>query len=89
MLLSQSVRVVRVVRVVSEICFLIFHECSYCILGLHFSSFSKTPLHTRTGRTLLIVSGFDKREERDTASISLLSLYFFFEQQYNSNNYGK
>lgn len=80
MLLSQSVRVVGVVRVVSEICFLISTSAAMP-LGFHFSSFSKTPLHTRTDRTLLIVSGFDKREERDTGSISLLSLYFFFEQQ--------
>lgn len=73
MLLSQSVRVVGVVRVVSEICFLIFHKCSYASL-VSFFKFSKTPLHTRTDRTLLIVSGFDKREEKDTGSISLLPL---------------
>lgn len=80
MLLSQSVRVVGVVRVVSEICFLISTSAAMPP-WISFFKFFKTPLHTRTDRTLLIVSGFDKREERDTGSISLLSLYFFFEQQ--------
>ena len=77
MLLSQSVRVVGVVRVVSEICFLISTSAAMP----PWISFFKFFKNTRTDRTLLIVSGFDKREERDTGSISLLSLYFFFEQQ--------
>ncbi len=43
MLFSQSVRVVGDVRVFSEISFLIFNVCSYCILGFHFSSFPQYP----------------------------------------------
>lgn len=41
--LSPSVRVVGVVRVVSENCFLIFHKCSYASLDFIFQVFQKHP----------------------------------------------
>lgn len=43
MLLSPSVRGVGVVRVVSEICFLNFHEGSYASLDFIFQVFQKHP----------------------------------------------
>lgn len=89
MLLSQSVRVVGVVRIVSEICFLNFHECSYASLDLIFQVFQKHPYTPVQAVHSLSFQVLIKGKKEIQALYPFFPFISFLNSNNNSNNYGK